>query len=217
MRTWVIITCSLIDSPFPGRDYATRKMEYQMSIPKIIDSFKNCNIVIVENNSIIYSPNTLTHKTFLNSYGVPVIYTKTNKIVTRNYGKKELIDVHQCITKLNIPDDDFIVKITGRYLLDRNCPFVNEVNNLDKSQYDALIRYGCYEESPCFIKKASCITGLIGLRCKYVKEMNPPDEDIYVEETWARKIMSLDDSKVCILEILGIYIRPAIIKNYFLV
>jgi hypothetical protein len=160
--------------------------------------------------------NFLRHKTFLDDFGVPVMYTRTNKIQTRNYGMKELLDIFQCIRKHNIPDEDFIVKITGRYVLNNNSNFVETVKKLSETNYDAIIRYGAYHVVPQD-KDENCITGLIGLRSKYVKQIEIPDEHTFVEMKWAKKISQLDDSKVCVLQELGIFIRPSGAENYFLV
>ena len=217
MAIWVIITTCLLDSNIVGRDSKTRRSEYFSGISKILNKFQGCNIVIVENNSLLERPiHILKHKTFLDSFGVPVLYTRTNRIITRNYGMKELIDILECIKKFNIQDDDFIVKITGRYLLADDSPFINEIKRLEETQYDSIIRFGAYYNPP-EAKSGNCITGLIGLRCKYVKEIEIPDEDTFVEEKWAKRIIELDDSKVCILQQLGIFIRPSGHEYYFAV
>lgn len=217
MAIWVIITASLINSNLVGRDFKTRRNEYISGISKILKHFQGCNIVIVENNSIVERPlHIVRNRTFLNDFGVPVLYTKTNRIITRNYGMKELLDVISCINHFSIPDDDFIVKITGRYLLAEGSNFVHEVKKLQDTHYDAIIRYGAYYNPPQD-KDNNCITGLIGLRCKYVKQIEMPNEDTFVEEKWATKISELDNSKVCVLQQLGIYIRPSVHEYYFLV
>lgn len=217
MAVWVIVTASLINQAGKGRDYETRKTEYIRGIRKILQHFKDYKIVIVENQSIRNKKLSFTaNVTFLNSFGVPVLYTKTNEIDTKNYGLKELLDIRSCIKHFGIQDNDFIIKITGRYILIDSSNFVEEVKKLDNTQYDAIIRYGKYFERPCE-KTDNCVTGLIGLRCKYVNEIEIPDDDTFVEEKWAKKIMSLDDSKVRVLDQLGIYIRPCLQPDYILV
>jgi hypothetical protein len=218
MAIWVIITASLINQAGKGRDYETRFTEYMNGITKIIDTFKDYKIVIVENQSIRVRQFSFgIHQTFLNSFKVPVLYTRTNEIVTRNYGMKELLDIKHCIDHFGIQDDDFIVKITGRYILKEDSEFVREVRNLSQTNYDAIIRYGSYIEDPPEGKSDNCVTGLIGLRCRYVKKIEIPDEDTYVEWKWAKVINSLEESKVRILRWLGIFIRPEVQKKYFLV
>ncbi len=218
MAIWVIITASLINQAGKGRDYETRFTEYMNGITKIIDTFKDYKIVIVENQSIRVRQFSFgIHQTFLNSFKVPVLYTRTNEIVTRNYGMKELLDIKHCIDHFGIQDDDFIVKITGRYILKEDSEFVREVRNLSQTNYDAIIRYGSYIEDPPEGKSDNCVTGLIGLRCRYLKKIEIPDEDTYVEWKWAKVINSLEESKVCVLRWLGIFIRPEVQKKYFLV
>lgn len=218
MAIWVIITSSLINETTEGRDFERRRTEYISCIKKIISKFQNCNIVIVENNSLLEKKVKIgTHRTFLDTFGIPVLYTQNNRFITRNYGMKELLDVFACITHFNIKDDDFIVKITGRYIIADNCPFINQLNTLSQTNYDSILRYGSYMEYPAPQKSIHCVTGLIGLRCKYAKQMEIPDEDTFVEEKWAKKISELNDSKVCVLPTLGIYIRPELKTYYFLV
>jgi hypothetical protein len=219
MASWVIVTTSLINSNAKGRDYATRRIEYISGIEKIQKHFQGSQIVIVENHSLLEKKTLsfIPHKTFLNNFGIPVLYTKTNQIITRNYGMKELLDILACIQHFNIKDDDFIVKITGRYLLSNDSQFVNEIKQISTTNYDAILRYGSFIETPLEGKSTNCVTGLIGLRCKYIKEIEIPDEDTYVEWKWAKKINELDDSRVKSLRWLGIYIRPSIQPTYFLV
>jgi len=220
MVNWVIITTSLINSTVRGRDYETRKSEYITAIKKIIETFKDYKIVIVENNSLLkkFRVSVGLHKTFLDMFGVPVLYTRTNLIVTRNYGMKELLDIFECIRRFDIQDDDFIIKITGRYMLTDTSDFVKQVKQLEETKYDAIIRYGSYMDIPApIVKQQNCVSGLIGLRCKYVKQIEIPNEDTFVEENWAKRIASLDDEKVCVLQMLGVYIRPEIKTTYFLV
>lgn len=220
MAIWVIITTSLINGKVEGRDYITRKTEYMTAIPKILQEFKGYNIVIVENQSILSKKvlNFLPHKTFLDEFNIPVLYTKTNEIKTINYGKKELLDILACIKHFNIQDEDFIVKITGRYMLSTNpiSKFVQEVRLLSQTNYEAIVRYGSYLENPASIKfNGNCITGIIGLKSKYVKEIEFPDDDTFIEMKWAKKISTLDSATVCVLPVLGIWIRPAIEPTWF--
>lgn len=218
MGVWVIITACLINGTIKGRDFETRKTEYIVAIQKIIKQFQGCQIVIVENHSLLQKHIRIgPHMTFLNKFGVPVLYTRNNRFVTRNYGMKELLDVFACIQHFNIQDDDFIVKVTGRYMLAESSNFINEIRRLSETKYDAIVRYGSYMEHPAPEKSAHCVTGLVGLRCKYVKQIEIPNEDTYVEEKWAKKISELEDSKVCVLSELGVYIRPEMKLVYFLV
>jgi hypothetical protein len=109
-----------------------------------------------------------------------------------------------CIYEYKIKDDDFIVKLTGRYYLDIDSPFMSEIARYNETQYDAILRYGSYANPNAPSKKeGDCITGCIGMRCKYVKEIQNP-EDGCVEHKWAEITYKMDDDKICILHRIGI-------------
>ena len=98
-------------------DCNIRKTQYIDGITKLKEiltylCFENYKIIIVENNG--------ERSTFLNTLGCEVYYTENNFMPTNNKGIKELQDILDCIGKYNINDNDFIVKMTGRYFLDEN-------------------------------------------------------------------------------------------------
>lgn len=222
MRLFVIITASLIDGNRDNKkNYAVRKTEYIKGITTLFDRCKgkNYTLVIVENNSLIERkpPFFKKHKTFLENFGIPVFYTRNNIYNTQNYGTKELMDIKYIIQQFGIQDDEFIVKITGRYILDKHCPFFDIIDQLQTNPYSAVIRYGAYTNYEKERGKDNCVTGLIGLKCKYLKDLYLPNEDKFIEQVWAEKIASLPEEEVCTLEKLGIFIRPANLEIYTLI
>ena len=86
-----------------------------------------------------------------------VYYTENNFKQTGNKGLKELHDILDCIDKYNINDSDFIVKMTGRYILDDNSEFINIIKNIHNTNYDCVIKYGPYN-NPVNYKMDDCIT-----------------------------------------------------------
>lgn len=196
--------------------YNVRKREYTIGISKMINKFKNnpnFKIIIIENTSSINKTiGTLTHKTFLDMFGVPVFYTRNNLILnhTHNYGIVELIDIFDCINKFQIPDDDFIVKLTGRYIITDDSPFVEVIEKLEETPYSAVVRFGKYDDVAVMEKYPCISSGLVGLKCKYVKQIPIPDmqEDVPIEHCWAKVVCEIDDSEICMLAKLGILIRP---------
>jgi hypothetical protein len=196
---YVLVTTSLI-----FKDFELRKNQYRAGINNVKKLFNNCKIIIIENNG--------ARKTFLDDFDVDVFYTNNNSF---NYekGYTELKDINDCISNFLIDDDDFIVKITGRYLLDKNSNFVNNIKNIDK--YECLIKYGSFIK-PQNIQTNDCITGLIGMKCKYIKQIEYPNPNECVEWKWANITYKIQDEKICILDNLGIYICPGS-NNYFLV
>jgi hypothetical protein len=105
---YFIVTASVFNS------CKIREEQYKNGITTLKNMIKKNNIneykiIIVENNG--------ERNTFLNDLDCEVFYTTNNTIPTNNKGIKELQDVVDCIEKYNINDSDFIVKMTGRYIL----------------------------------------------------------------------------------------------------
>ena len=195
---YIIITTSLIE-----RNFEERKIEYIKGITSVLNRCKDNNyiIIIVENNG--------KRETFLDEFNIPVLYTNNNNLDTENKGVKELYDVLECIDTFNIQDEDFIIKMTGRYLLNEKSLFFDICDRINNTEYDTVIKYGWWE-NPSSIKINDCITGLIGLRCKYIKKINrSKDNKDPIEWEWAKITIPINDDKVKIIDNLGIYIKPA--------
>jgi hypothetical protein len=106
------------------RDWEIRKNKYKLAIYSLLEFLKFRNVthkdiqpIIVENQLVTVMENP---SSFLDDFGIPVLYTNNNTIPTKNKGIKELADIQFCIEKFNIQDDDFVVKMTGRYVLIHN-------------------------------------------------------------------------------------------------
>jgi len=190
-----IITTSLISHLFEER-----KIQYIHAISKIIEKTKyipNSKCIITENNGF--------RETFLNSFGIDILYTTTNHLHLEK-GTKETYDILACINKYEIKDDDFIVKITGRYILEEDCPFFKELENID--HIDAILRYDSFMKPASKIKTGDCITGLIGIRVKYLLKMEIPLHHEVIEWKWAKVCNDIEDERIRIMEYLGISICP---------
>jgi len=201
---YFIITTSIYNS------CSIRKNQYIKGINKLKNviqhlNFKNYKIIIVENNG--------NRDTFLNMLDCEVYYTENNFIQTRNKGIKELQDILDCIDKYNINDTDFIVKMTGRYILDDNSEFMNIIKNIHNTKYDCVIKYGSYLK-PVNYKMNDCVTGLIGMSCLYVKQIEKPNENECVEWKWGKVTNLINDKKIYIVNILGINICPGSNKYF---
>lgn len=170
-------------------------------LKKIIQDLmlENCKIIIVENNG--------KRDTFLNRLACEVYYTENNFKQTNNKGLKELQDVLDCIDKYNINDTDFIVKMTGRYILDDDSEFMNIIKNIHNTNYECVIKYGSFG-NPLNYKVDDCITGLIGMSCLYIKQIQKPNEEECVEWKWAIATNLIDYNKIYLVNTLGINICP---------
>ena len=187
-----------------------RKNQYIKGINKLKNviqdlNFENCKIIIVENNGI--------RDTFLNMLDCEVYYTENNFIQTSNKGIKELQDILDCIDKYNINDTDFIVKMTGRYILHDNSEFMNIIKNIHNTNYNCVIKYGSYSK-PVNYKMNDCVTGLIGMSCLYVKQIKKPNEKECVEWKWGKVTNLINDKKIYIVNNLGINICPGSNKYF---
>lgn len=192
-------------------DFYVRQLQYIQGFHKLksmIDKIKlkNYKIIIVENNG--------KRQTYLDAFDCDVVYTNNNYVKTANKGIKELMDVREVIQKYNIDEDDFIVKMTGRYILDEDSPFMNALSEMETKNYESICKYGKFMD---FVNIPSndedCNTGLIGLKCKYVKQIEMPKEMECVEWKWAKVVNSLNKENVCFLDKLGIYTCP-LSNNY---
>lgn len=203
MTIYLLVTTSLIG---PDPEFDKRKIQYTNAINKIKEYNKEgkFKIILIENNG--------QRETFLDEFGLEIFFTFSNRIYHQK-GWKEIMDIKECITNLNIQDDDFIVKVTGRYILEDDCNFFKKLkestnNYTEDCIYDCIIRYGGNWKPVSNVRIEDCITGLIGMRCKYVKDISIPGFYEDVEFCWARMTYNIPLEKICILEKLGIYICP---------
>ena len=196
---YFIITCSLIE-----KDYEIRKQQYMNGITALLNLVKiPCKFIIVENNG--------KRETFLDNFGLDILYTNNNAIPTNNKGIKELKDVWDCIENFNIEDKDFIVKITGRYILQENSNFISVLNE-DK---DCIMKYGNCQYTVTH-KVPECLTVLVAMKCRYIKKIKIPNEDECVECCWAKATFEIPDNRITFMEKLGILVCPGT-NDYFLV
>ena len=220
-KIYIIMTTCLLE-----QDWERREKQYREGINTMLNYIKthktNHEVVpiIVENNS-------KSEKTFLNEFGIPVVYTHSNDIdkanANRSYiGKFEIDDIHNVMDKFNIHDDDFVVKFTGRYKLDKDCEFMNTLFQKGDT-YDAIVKFGDFM-NPVSHKMNNSITGLIGLRGKYVRKIQFKEDvhDQSIEHQWAEVAMEIPDERVYIPTQLGLHLWPGMgwanmsnITNFF--
>jgi len=196
MNIFIVITASLIDT-----NWDERQKLYMKGINQTLKVFKN-----IPNTQIVIVENTGKTDSFLDSFGIPVLYTNTNnEIITENKGTKEIIDVFKAITHFNMSENDFLVKVTGRYFIHDDSKFVKSIQNLFVKPYDVVLRYGGYNLPQIYTDKFySCITGLIGMSVRYVKTIEIPDEKTCVEFKWADVANKLPYENLCMLDNLGV-------------
>jgi hypothetical protein len=193
---YVVITASLLES-----NWEERYQQYQKGIQQAIRLFQD-----IPHVKLLIVENTGKTKSFLDDFGIPVLYTNTNQdIITPNKGIKELTDVFKAIEHYQMKDDDFLIKLTGRYFLHDNSPFVDRIRQFSSTPCEVVLRYGGYNLPQIYREKFySCITGIIGMRVKWVKTIPIPDEITCVEWKWAEVANQIPYEFLCILDYLGI-------------
>ena len=208
MLYFLITTCLIFNNcPIRQQQYINGITQLQKVIAKL--NITNYKIIIIENNG--------DRNTFLNLLNCEVFYTNNNSIDTTNKGIKELKDIIDCIYQYNIQDDDFIVKMTGRYVLNDDSEFMNVIKDIHNTNYKCVIKYGSYlDVGSTNRRREDSITGLIGMSCFYVKKIDVPGEYVCVEHNWAKTTYNMNEKDICSLGNLGINICPGS-NNYFLV
>ena len=228
MPTFIVTTC--LTKTFWADDgepefIKKRRDEYQKGITRLQEYVKdipNTRIVIVEGNG--------PRKTMLDDFGVEVLYTYNNSInigKPGNYGLKEYLDIITAISHFNIPNDEMVIKITGRYLLQPNSPFIKVLKWMgepgNNDQFDCLIKYGRFIQDQEVEKNNHnyCVSGLIGLRCKYFKAMDflcgDARVDRHFEEVCAKVTHQIPREKIAQFNEhgLGIVISPGLLGGFY--
>lgn len=192
---YFIVTTSLINT-----DFEIREQQYINGITTLKSIVKNniekdYKIIIVENNG--------SRKTFLNDIHNEVLYTNNNSCCMLNKGNTELMDIKDVISNYNIQPNDFIVKLTGRYIIQDNSDFINNLNE----DYDCIIRYGSYM-NPCNENYDDCVSGLIGMKCKYINTIQFAEPNKPIERQWANATHNIKKNKIKKLDKLGLKMCP---------
>jgi hypothetical protein len=160
---YIIITSSINNKVGVQNDKhrMDRYIECINSAISLSKKYDNMKIIVVENNG--------ERKTFLNDIiGCDVVYTYNNFLNFKHKGVNELHDIKHVIQKYNINDDDFVIKLTGRYKLLDDL-FLSVVFN-ESHHFDAFLKF--YNVCTHKFLYDDCILGLIAVKCKYIKSFN---------------------------------------------
>jgi hypothetical protein len=218
MKIYFLITTSLISDNF-----AIRKKEYIDAISKLYEESEKYKefekeYIIVENNG--------PRHTFLNDIfsQMSIVYTNNNKLNV-NKGIKELLDIEHVFNNFSIGDDDFIVKITGRYIIQTGTKFLKYLFDPD-SIYDSIVKLGSiinYNEKKTNIDKFDCYTGLFAIRYKFIKTDIKYYLLNYKNYEWVEWIIisiihkNIPNHRIKFIDELGLFIKTIDMDKYHLV
>jgi len=163
---YLIITSSTIVNSLTLENYDLRKNNYIDAISRTLNCCDRTKVkpIIVECN------NSTNDDKYLNDFACDVLYTDNNLKLNdyKHKGYVELNDIKDVIEKYDIKDDDFIIKITGRYCF-RDSYFLDYVYDR-KDDFDAFIKF--YNVCTNAFEEYDSVLGLFAIRCKYLKEFN---------------------------------------------
>ena len=157
-----LIFTSCIHNTRGGRvDYEARKQRYITCINiavEILKDYPQIKPIIVENSGLSES--------YLDELNCDVVYTNNNSVDTKEKkGMNEMLDIQYVIEKYNIQDDDFVIKLTGRYRMRDNTFLEKVINSIN--EYDIFMRF----YNVCTRKKTKfdCVLGYFAVKSKYLK------------------------------------------------
>ena len=159
---YLIITTSITSKSLNNNDNhrQNRYIDCIQHLLKLIENDIDIKPIIVENNGF--------RDTYLNNLKCDICYTNNNKLDFNHKGVNELLDIKEIINQYNIKDDDFIIKLTGRYKI-LNLNFINFIKN-NIYNYEAFIKF--YNVCTLKYELNDCVLGLFCIKCKYIKEFN---------------------------------------------
>lgn len=159
---YIIITTCINNKIGVKNSYHREKryIECINTLLQLISNQPDIKPIIVENNGI--------QETYLNNLKCEICYTDNNKYNCINKGMNELLDIKHVIHKYKIQDDDYIIKLTGRYRL-LNSNFIELVKK-NINNYDAFVKFF----NVCTKKYMfdDCVLGLFAIKCKYLYNFN---------------------------------------------
>lgn len=156
---YLIITTS-INNKIGIHNFNHRKQRYTDSINAVLSFVKDdpaIKPIIVENNG--------RRKTYLDDFGCDVVYTNNNDKIFPHKGVNELLDIKEVGRQYNIQNDDYIIKLTGRYRL-LNSSFIDQVKNGADAK-EAFVKF--FNVCTLQFMFDDCVLGLFAVKAKYLK------------------------------------------------
>jgi hypothetical protein len=169
---YLIITTSL-SNRHGIQNFVERKQQYSIAITESLRHLPaGIQPIIVENNGLRSTfLDDITHQ----GEKVPIVYTNNNQFPSKSKGVNEAMDIKEVIQKMNIQDDDMIIKLTGRYRI-MSSVFLEEVLQKEK-EYDAFVKF--FGTCSLQYEQFDCILGCYAIRAKFMKLFQPLSIDNY--------------------------------------
>lgn len=167
MSIWVIITTT-IHARWGIVGKAKRETEYIEAITQSLEYLKNkANVIIVENSC-------MNKSSCLDRFG-KIHYTSNNRLNVPNKGIIEFLDIQDVIKAYNIPDNDIVIKLTGRYSL-VDSTFIDRVIQT-KDTFDAWMKF--FNVCTGEFLKFDCVMGCYATKCRILKLLDATTIGMY--------------------------------------
>ena len=195
-------------------------------------NIKNFKIIFVDNNS----PDSYGKLPLYDEYTVCYTSNKTHHMIdllkdTKSPVAKDtllkylsmyntsIIDTFSVIKSLNIQDTDFIVKLDGNVFIDTLSPFMENLKDVcyNTKAYDCIVRYGSYMR-PMSSKHTTCITHLLGIRCKYIRRFEEFARSRSIDNLydWCAITRMIPDDNISMLDTIGGYVHRGTYSNMYI-
>jgi len=173
---WVITTCfqpskETAPSPDTYTSYGARLLDYQNGIPSVLR-------YVNPDERVFITENTGNGKEILQSYGVPLHVTETQRTMFHeNQGKKEFTDIVSCLNTFGVAEDAMVVKVTGRYILESDFfPSLVRTHREKDVVYSPTNAFKDMSPHPF----PDCILGMIAMKARHwralpLNEIKRPD------------------------------------------
>jgi hypothetical protein len=111
--------------------------------------------------------------------GVHLLYTNTNAIKYTGpnteaemglKAMKEMLDIQLVCSTFDFDEEDIIIKLTGRYVLESPPLFLDNLIE-NQENYDVFMKF--YNVCTMLYDPMDCVLGLCAIRYKYLLEFNP--------------------------------------------
>lgn len=161
-KMYYLIITACVENKVGIKNDAARKARYIECVSnaaRLLKHQADVKVVIVENNG--------KRETYLDDLGLDVVYTNNNSLDFPHKGGNELLDIKDVVKKYKVADEDFVIKLTGRYKL-LNLGFINLVRLLG-DEYDAFVKFFNVCTFRFHEEKDDCVLGLFAVKCKYIK------------------------------------------------
>ena len=160
MNIWLVIT-ACIHNRYGVNDPERREREYIESISKSLSVVpKDVRVIIVENSC--------DGSSYLDQFGT-VLYTKNASLEVKSKAVIEFKDIQDAIKHFSIPDDDVIVKLTGRYILESSVIF--ETIRKTSTFHSAWVKF--YNVCTKKFNDYDCVLGCYAIRVRELMKLDP--------------------------------------------